>query len=104
MYVMCHQNWARVLPPYPTRARRNVALADDDCDLPPPPRVDSADDRALRLRIQQARLRRRQTQAELAQQMNLKESVVAAFEAGKEIPTSKQLLRLEQLLGGRLRQ
>eukprot|EP00762_Andalucia_godoyi_P007706 ANDGO_07993.mRNA.1 Multiprotein-bridging factor 1b len=58
---------------------------------------------SVRQRIQQARLAKKWTQAELAKAINEKATVINDYEAGKAIPNPQVLNKLEKVLGQRLR-
>jgi len=58
----------------------------------------------LRLRIQKARQAKGWTQKELAQRINEKATVVADYEAGKAIPNSQIISKMERALGAHLRE
>lgn len=104
MYVECYQRWRPVLAPR-SRAKRVAPESGGGGDAPHrATAAASCGEVPLRLRIQQARLRRRQTQAELAQAMNVTAATIAAFETGKYVPTKEQLAALQHHLGGQLLQ
>ncbi|XP_055388911.1 uncharacterized protein LOC129617953 [Condylostylus longicornis] len=52
--------------------------------------------------LQQARLEKKMTQAQLAQQVNEKASVINDYESGKAIPNGALVSRLNKILGARL--
>eukprot|EP00899_Mesostigma_viride_P025805 jgi/Mesvir1/6409/Mv19501-RA.1 len=57
----------------------------------------------LKKEIQKARLAKKLTQAQLAQQINEKPQVVTEYEAGKAIPNQQVLIKMERVLGVKLR-
>merc|ERR1712019_83895 len=56
----------------------------------------------FKLALQQARLAKKMTQAQLASQINEKSSVVNEYEAGKAIPNGAVINKLNRALGVRL--
>lgn len=96
MYVECYQRWSAV---HTSRPRCEPS---EHNRRQRPTLVASPSEKPLRLQIQQARLRRRLTQAELAQSMSVPLSVVADFETGKTVPDGRQLRMLQDRLGGQL--
>ena len=96
MYIECYQKWTAVPTSQPRSAPSERAR------LQRPPSIEPASEKPLRLQIQQARLRRRMTQAELAQSMSVPASVVADFEAGRAVPDGRVLKMLQDRLGGQL--
>ncbi|KAJ7539876.1 hypothetical protein O6H91_11G113000 [Diphasiastrum complanatum] len=57
----------------------------------------------LRKNIMQARLDKKLTQAQLAQQINEKPQIVQEYESGKAIPNQQIVAKLERVLGVKLR-
>ncbi|XP_043702556.1 multiprotein-bridging factor 1a [Telopea speciosissima] len=57
----------------------------------------------LKKAIQQARMDKKLTQAQLAQMMNEKPQVIQEYESGKAIPNQQILTKLERVLGVKLR-
>eukprot|EP01028_Stygiella_incarcerata_P011164 TRINITY_DN617_c0_g1_i2.p2 TRINITY_DN617_c0_g1~~TRINITY_DN617_c0_g1_i2.p2 ORF type:complete len:120 (-),score=43.68 TRINITY_DN617_c0_g1_i2:922-1281(-) len=60
-------------------------------------------DLELRKRIQQARMAKKMTQAELAKLINEKPQVVNEYESGKAVPNPSVLGKMERILGVKLR-
>lgn len=54
-------------------------------------------------KIQQARLSKKMSQAEVAKQINVKQSVINEYENGKAVPNNNILGKLEKVLGAKLR-
>ncbi|KAJ7559933.1 hypothetical protein O6H91_04G107400 [Diphasiastrum complanatum] len=57
----------------------------------------------LRKNIMQARLDKKLTQAQLAQQINEKPQIIQEYESGKAIPNQQIITKLERVLGVKLR-
>jgi putative transcription factor len=51
----------------------------------------------------QARLEKKLTQAQLAQQINEKPQIIQEYESGKAIPNNQIIAKLERVLGVKLR-
>ncbi|URD89420.1 Multiprotein-bridging factor [Musa troglodytarum] len=58
----------------------------------------------LRKNLMQARLDKKLTQAQLAQQINEKPQVIQEYESGKAIPNQQIITKLERVLGVKLRE
>ncbi len=56
----------------------------------------------LRKQIQSARIAKKLSQAQLAQQINEKPNVIQGYESGKAIPTTQVLQKLRRVLGVKL--
>ncbi len=56
----------------------------------------------LRKQIQSARIAKKLSQAQLAQQINEKPNVIQGYESGKAIPTTQILQKLRRVLGVKL--
>lgn len=56
----------------------------------------------LRKQIQNARIAKKLSQAQLAQQINEKPNVIQGYESGKAIPTTQVLQKLRRVLGVKL--
>jgi putative transcription factor len=56
----------------------------------------------LRNQIQSARIAKKLSQAQLAQQINEKPNVIQGYESGKAIPTTQVLQKLRRVLGVKL--
>lgn len=59
--------------------------------------------RELKVSIMKARLDKKLTQAQLAQQINEKPQIIQEYENGKAIPNQQVLSKLERVLGVKLR-
>eukprot|EP00850_Spirogloea_muscicola_P005804 SM000027S09585 [mRNA] locus=s27:129364:130548:- [translate_table: standard] len=57
----------------------------------------------LKTNIMKARLDKKWTQAQLAQQINEKPNVIQEYESGKAIPNQQIISKLERVLGAKLR-
>lgn len=57
----------------------------------------------LKKAIMQARLDKKLTQAQLAQQINEKPQIIQEYESGKAIPNQQIIAKLERVLGAKLR-
>jgi len=57
----------------------------------------------LKKNIMQARLEKKLTQAQLAQQINEKPQIIQEYESGKAIPNNQIIAKLERVLGVKLR-
>ena len=57
----------------------------------------------LARRIQQARSTKAFTQAQLAQQINIKPAIINDYEQGKGVPDNTVISKLERVLGAKLR-
>uniref|UniRef100_A0A0D6R854 HTH cro/C1-type domain-containing protein n=1 Tax=Araucaria cunninghamii TaxID=56994 RepID=A0A0D6R854_ARACU len=77
----------------------NTRKLDDETEVLSHERV-SAD---LRKNIMQARLDKKLTQAQLAQQINEKPQIIQEYESGKAIPNQQVIAKLERILGVKLR-
>jgi len=58
---------------------------------------------SLAKRIQQARMAKSLTQAQLAQQINVKSAIINDYEQGKGVPDNTVISKLERVLGVKLR-
>jgi putative transcription factor len=58
---------------------------------------------SLARRIQQARTAKSLTQAQLAQQINVKPAIINVYEQGKGVPDNTVISKLERVLGVKLR-
>ena len=56
----------------------------------------------LRNQIQSARIAKKLSQAQLAQQINEKPNIIQGYESGKAIPTTQVLQKLRRVLGVKL--
>jgi putative transcription factor len=77
----------------------NTKKLDDETEVLAHERV-STD---LKKNIMQARLDKKLTQAQLAQQINEKPQVIQEYESGKAIPNNQIITKLERVLGVKLR-
>lgn len=77
----------------------NTKRLDDETDVLAHERV-SAD---LKMNIMKARLEKKWTQAQLAQQINEKPQIIQEYESGKAIPNQQIIGKLERILGVKLR-
>jgi putative transcription factor len=77
----------------------NTKKLDDETEVLAHERV-SAD---LKKNIMQARLEKKLTQAQLAQQINEKPQIIQEYESGKAIPNNQIIAKLERVLGVKLR-
>jgi putative transcription factor len=77
----------------------NTKKLDDETEVLSHERV-STD---LKKNIMQARLDKKLTQAQLAQQINEKPQVIQEYESGKAIPNNQIIVKLERVLGVKLR-
>merc|ERR1711865_652279 len=57
----------------------------------------------LRLKIQQARLAKKKSQADVAKKINEKPQTINEYESGKAVPNQQVLGKLERILGAKLR-
>ncbi|CAN6443738.1 unnamed protein product [Victoria cruziana] len=57
----------------------------------------------LKKNIMQARMDKKLTQSQLAQLINEKPQVIQEYESGKAIPNQQIILKLERVLGAKLR-
>jgi len=57
----------------------------------------------LRKQIQEARMAKKLSQAQLAQQINEKPNIIQAYESGKAIPNPQILQKLRRILGVKLK-
>ncbi|KAH9309090.1 hypothetical protein KI387_037001, partial [Taxus chinensis] len=77
----------------------NTKKLDDETEVLSHERVPSE----LRKNIMQARLDKKLTQAQLAQQINEKPQIIQEYESGKAIPNQQVIAKLERVLGVKLR-
>ncbi|XP_057873197.1 multiprotein-bridging factor 1b [Cryptomeria japonica] len=77
----------------------NTKKLDDETEVLSHERVPSE----LRKNIMQARLDKKLTQAQLAQQINEKPQIIQEYESGKAIPNQQVIVKLERVLGVKLR-
>eukprot|EP00252_Welwitschia_mirabilis_P007058 TRINITY_DN180_c0_g2_i1.p1 TRINITY_DN180_c0_g2~~TRINITY_DN180_c0_g2_i1.p1 ORF type:complete len:143 (-),score=23.71 TRINITY_DN180_c0_g2_i1:387-815(-) len=77
----------------------NTKKLDDETEVLSHERVSSG----LKKNIMEARLNKKLTQAQLAQQINEKPQVIQEYESGKAIPNQQILTKLERVLGVKLR-
>eukprot|EP00252_Welwitschia_mirabilis_P007057 TRINITY_DN180_c0_g1_i1.p1 TRINITY_DN180_c0_g1~~TRINITY_DN180_c0_g1_i1.p1 ORF type:complete len:143 (-),score=31.87 TRINITY_DN180_c0_g1_i1:461-889(-) len=77
----------------------NTKKLDDETEVLSHERVSSE----LKKNIMQARLNKKLTQAQLAQQINEKPQIIQEYESGKAIPNQQILTKLERVLGVKLR-
>lgn len=77
----------------------NTRKLDDETEVLAHERV-STD---LKKNIMQARLDKKLTQAQLAQQINEKPQIIQEYESGKAIPNQQIIAKLERVLGVKLR-
>ncbi|GLJ37247.1 hypothetical protein SUGI_0755480 [Cryptomeria japonica] len=73
----------------------NTKKLDDETEVLSHERVPSE----LRKNIMQARLDKKLTQAQLAQQINEKPQIIQEYESGKAIPNQQVIVKLERVLG-----
>jgi len=86
----------RAVKPHPVVSTRRL---EDDEDGPAPlPTVD----RSISLTIQQARLAKKWTQAQLAQRINERVAVINDYECARGVPNPAVLQKLERVLGVKL--
>eukprot|EP00897_Mesotaenium_endlicherianum_P007243 jgi/Mesen1/6547/ME000334S05886 len=77
----------------------NTKKLDDESDVLAHERVSSE----LKTNIMKARLEKKLTQAQLAQQINEKPQIIQEYESGKAIPNQQIIGKLERALGVKLR-
>eukprot|EP00708_Paratrimastix_pyriformis_P006667 GAFH01006035.1.p2 GENE.GAFH01006035.1~~GAFH01006035.1.p2 ORF type:complete len:153 (-),score=17.90 GAFH01006035.1:90-521(-) len=88
----------RAVKPHPTVSARRLENDDDD-DAPARPREV---DRSIQLTIQQARVAKQWTQAQLAQRISERASVINELESGRGERNPQVLQKLERVLGVKL--
>ena len=95
-----HNDWEPVVlkkhKPPPPRAPSRPRVESDDVGKIPTTTLE------LRKQIQNARIAKKLSQAQLAQQINEKPNVIQGYESGKAIPTTQVLQKLRKVLGVKL--
>lgn len=76
-----------------------IAKLDRDNEVAPPPTVNPGVGKAM----MQARMEKKLSQVQLAQQTNEKQSIIADYEAGRATPNPQILGKFERILGVKLR-
>lgn len=108
-----HQDWKTVVLKNPQAgkkestlktARKDVGTSTkalkklDSDEIVKPPKVGND----LKIKIQQARLAKKMSQKQLAQNVGVTQQDIANYENGKAIPNNQFVVRLEKVLGCRL--
>lgn len=97
--MVFHNDWEPVVLKKPPPAKPHHTPPNEKTDEDGPPRQASLE---LRKQIQNARVARGMSQAQLAQIINEKPAVVQAYESGKAVPDCKVLQKLRRGLGVKL--
>lgn len=81
------------------RQPNNSKFKQLDGDDPVPPREI---DHNIKIRIQQARVKKKLTQKQLAQKLNMTVNIINEYESGKAIPNRQVLSKMGRVLGVKL--